>query len=98
MENLSAELVSETKSIEDAIRTLLAEHPQSTPAELAVLADKYKVLQQKMVNVSKAADKKLITTFNEKQYQRYLNLCNEAFREPIRIIPVPSMNNRTPPE
>lgn len=98
MENLRAALEITTKSIEDDIRKLLAEHPQSTPSELAVLADKYKLLQQKMVNVSRATDKKLITTFNEKQYQRYLNLCKEAFREPVRLIPVPLKNDRTPPE
>lgn len=98
MENLRSELEIETKSIEDTVRKLLDAHPQSTPTELNVLADKYKVLQQKMVNVSKATDKKFITTFNERQYQRYLSLCNEAFRKPIQVIPTPQKNDSLSPK
>lgn len=87
METLRAELEIETKSIEDEIKELFNEHPQSTPEELLVLADKYKVLQQKMVNTSKESDKKLLAVFNERQYQRYLELCHEAFRKPIMVVP-----------
>ena len=85
---LSAELEITQKSIEDEIQKLFSSHPQSTEAELITLSDKYKVLKEKMVNVSWESDKKLLETFNPKQYERYLSLCDEALRKPIRIIPI----------
>ena len=88
MEAWRAALEIETKAIEEDIQKLFNEHPQSTPAELTTLAEKYKVLQQKIVATSKATDKKLLAIFNEKQYDRYLVLCNEAFRTPIQVVPV----------
>ena len=87
LETLRGELAVETKSIEDQIEKLLAEHPQSTEEELMKLADKYKVLQQKIVKASYESDKKLLSEFNAKQYDRYLQLCNAAIRRPISIIP-----------
>jgi len=88
MEELRAELEITAKTIEDDIQKLFDNHPQSSPEELTTLAGKYKVLQQKLVNASFESDKRLLGTFNEKQYQRYLILCNEALRDPIRIVPV----------
>jgi len=88
MEALRAELEIKAKTIEDDIQKLFDNHPQSSPEELTTLAGKYKVLQQKLVEASFESDKKLLGTFNEKQYQRYLILCDEALRDPIRIIPI----------
>ncbi len=88
MENLRAELEIKAKTIEDEIQKLFDHHPQSSPEELTTLAGKYKVLQQELVVASFKSDKKLLETFNEKQYLRYLNLCNEALRDPIRIVPI----------
>jgi hypothetical protein len=87
MEALRGDLEIERKSVEEQIEKLLAEHPQSKEEDLIVLADKYKVLQQKLVNISKAGDKKLLETFNSRQYERYLELCNEAIRRPIVVTP-----------
>jgi aminoglycoside phosphotransferase family enzyme len=87
METLRGELAVETKSVEDQIEKLLAEHPQSTEEDLIKLADKYKVLQQKIVNASYESDKKLLSQFNPKQYERYLQLCKAAIRRPIAVIP-----------
>lgn len=88
MEVWRAELEIETKVVEDDIQKLFDNQPQSTPAELTTLADKYKVLQQKIVDASMATDKMLLSVFNEKQYDRYLNLCDEAYRRPIKIVPI----------
>lgn len=87
METLRGELAVETKSVEDQIEKLLAEHPQSSEEDLIKLADKYKVLQQKIVNASYESDKKLLSQFNPKQYERYLQLCKTAIRRPIAVIP-----------
>ncbi len=56
------------------------------------------MLQQKIVATSKATDKKLLSTFNEKQYDRYLVLCNEAFRAPIQVVPVRQKDTVVDPE
>ncbi len=85
MQVWSAELKIETSAIEDSIQKLLDQHPQSTPDELIILADKYKVLQQKIVDASFSADKRLLSVFNERQYDRYLALCYDAIRTPIEI-------------
>ena len=74
-------------NMEEEIKKFFVEHPQSTEAEMIVLAEKYKKLQQKMVDLSKENDTKLLETFNAKQYERYKSLCNEAFRDPIHVIP-----------
>jgi hypothetical protein len=88
METWRAELAIETKIIEEAIQKLFETQPQSTPEELTALADKYKVLKEKMVKASAATDKKLLEVFNKKQYERYLGLCTEALRRPIKVVPL----------
>lgn len=88
MEALRDTLLTTQQSIEEDIQKLFSSHPQSTEAELITLSDKYKVLKEKMVNISWESDKELLQTFNPKQYDRYLNLCAEALRKPIEIIPV----------
>jgi len=87
MEALQGELEIETNTIEAQIEKLLAEHPQSTEINLLAMGDKYKVLQQKLVQASYQSDKKLLATFNSKQYERYLQLCKAAIRRPIKVIP-----------
>ena len=88
MEQLRSELDIKAKTVEADIQKLFEQHPQSSPEELTTLAGKYKVLQQELVAASFSSDKKLLATFNEKQYQRYLSLCNEALRDPIRVVPI----------
>ncbi len=88
MGNLKGELQITKKVLEDEIQKLFDTHPQSTQQELITLSDKYKDLKQKMVDAAWEADKQLLATFNPKQYQRYLDLCNEALRKPIKIMPV----------
>lgn len=88
METLRGELEIKTKGIEEEIQKLFDQQPQSTEEELITLAEKYKVLEQKLVNASWESDKKLLATFNTRQYERYTALCQEAFRKPIKVVPV----------
>lgn len=98
METLAAELAIETKVIEDEIQKLFDNHPQSTPEELETLSNKYKVFQEKIVMASKATDKMLLSSFNEKQYERYLELCYEALRRPIKVKPISLTDTISTPE
>ncbi len=96
MEELRGELEITTKSLEDEIQKLFASHPQGTEAELITLSDKYKILKEKLVSASRESDKKLLETFNQKQYERYKSLCYEAVREPIKITPISYKDSDTP--
>ncbi|WP_091866749.1 hypothetical protein [Pricia antarctica] len=87
LETLRRLLAVETGHLEERIEKLLAEHPQSTQDELIKMADKYKVLQQEIVTVSYESDKKFLSEFNAKQYERYLQLCRAAIRRPIAVVP-----------
>jgi CRISPR/Cas system-associated protein endoribonuclease Cas2 len=93
MEVWQAELQLKTKALEDEIQLLLDTHPQSSPQELTTLADKYQQLQQKIVNVSRETDVSLLSIFNEKQYERYIMLCDEARRRPIKVVPLALQGN-----
>ncbi|MRI02004.1 hypothetical protein GH721_15780 [Kriegella sp. EG-1] len=88
LEELRAKYLLASKSIDDEITKLLAEHPQSTPEELLTLAGKYRKLQLKLMQTSRDVDEELIATFNQQQYDFYLTLCHEAVRKPIVVTPV----------
>ena len=96
LETLRAELEINQNAIEEEIQKLFSTAPQSTQEELISLSDKYKVLKEKMVNAAWESDKKLLETFNPKQYERYLSLCNEALRNPIEITPMIYTDNKDP--
>ncbi|HMB64427.1 MAG TPA: hypothetical protein VKN36_15210 [Eudoraea sp.] len=96
MELLIGELQTGNKVLEDQIKELLNNHPQSTEEELITLAEKYKVLKDQMVAMSITYDRKLLGLFNERQYQRYVSLCKEAFRQPL--VPLGSVEAQVNPE
>lgn len=85
LSNWQGELEVKTKILEDQMKLLLAEHPQSEEDDLMLLAKKYKKLEKEMVELTMTYDKKLLAVFNDKQYTRYTNLCKEALREPLRV-------------
>ncbi|WP_298472715.1 hypothetical protein [uncultured Maribacter sp.] len=88
LEALQGEFKVKAKASQDEMDKLLEKHPQSSPEELTKLGEKYSVLEQNLVNLSRAADKEFLKIFNEKQYNRYLELCREAIRKPIVIKPI----------
>jgi hypothetical protein len=60
-------------------------HPQQTTEELQQLADKYKKLQEEIEANSKAFDLKLLSIFDQRQYERYVALCREAGRQAMSV-------------
>jgi len=88
MEELRASYTLAYNTFEEESQKLLDEHPQSTSDELTTLAQKYRALQVKITDASREIDKKLLSSFNQKQYDLYLSLCHEAFRRPIEVTPV----------
>lgn len=87
MEAWRAELKIERQHIEDKMKVLLNDHPQESQEDLNTLAKKFDILKEEVLTASKSYDKKLIAIFNERQYQRYANLCHEAIRTPLVVDP-----------
>lgn len=85
LETWGGELKIKTKLKEDELKQLLSEHPQSTQEDLFLLAKKYKNIEQEIIDISLSYDKKLLAIFNERQYSRYMDLCKEASRSPLRV-------------
>jgi hypothetical protein len=80
------ELELARRPIEEELRLLLIEHPQSTEADLHNLAKKYSSLNNKLIELSKEYDRKLLGIFNEKQFEYYVSLCKEASRIPLNPV------------
>ncbi|MBU2996860.1 hypothetical protein KO500_10460 [Cellulophaga baltica] len=86
LKTLKSDLKAELTILEKEEKDLFENHPQSTPEELTVLGQKHKAIENKMFEATIKYDQKLISTFNEKQYERYVLLCNTAGRSPIRAL------------
>ena len=80
----SKQLDSITTETEARIAQLFDTHPQKTDKDMADLATKYAVLKEEFVVATSRYDQKLISLFNERQYERYILLCAEAGKRPIR--------------
>jgi len=87
MINFSAELKYRNELLNNQAENILKRHPQSSAAELMVLAEKYNVIRDSMARVQRMIDIKTLKLFNKNQYLRYLELCSEAFRQPFRVVP-----------
>ena len=86
LDSLRNQLISERDLQEGEVKKLLETHPQSTPEELLVLARKHKALEDSMFETTITYDQKFISLFNERQYERYVLLCQSANRTPIGIL------------
>lgn len=86
LEEFKAALEIETRLLDEERKNLFENHPQSTPEDLTALGAKYKVLEERMKQVFKKYDLKLLALFNEKQYQRYVTLCQEVSRQPLVVV------------
>jgi len=89
MNEWTAKLKLSNKVYQDEITQLFDTHPQSKTEDLEALATKYKVLKDQVLANAKEYDIRLLELFNPKQYDRYLELCAAANRNPFQIIPQP---------
>jgi hypothetical protein len=87
LEEFKSALEIETRLLDGERKNLFENHPQSTPEDLTALGEKYKVLEERMKQVFKKYDLKLLALFNERQYQRYITLCQEVSRQPLMVVP-----------
>ncbi len=83
LRNWGAELHVRNEFLENRARWLLKNHPQSTTEDIVKMSDEYKAVLDSMRSNMRMLDRRLLSTFNEKQYNLYVMLCNEVLRNPI---------------
>ena len=83
LKHLSAELKYRNEPFLVRMERLLERHKESSPDELMKMSYTYKAYLDSLDNNMRIVDKKLLTTFNTEQYNRYVTLCNYAQRAPI---------------
>lgn len=87
LEEFQAAVSKEIQLVDEEIETLFEAHPQSTPEDLIAFGTKHKVLEDRVKDIFRKYDLKLLALFNEKQYQRYISLCEEVSRQPLVAVP-----------
>ena len=81
---LAAEYQKNSLLIQKQVDQLFESHPQGNPEDLQLMARKFDSLKIQLSSMSRSYDQKLLGLFNEKQYEVYLQLCNEVMRKPLR--------------
>lgn len=85
--DFKGELKHRNELLNAQLEDITTRHPQSTVEELTALAGKYNGIMDSLRLVQATIDKKVLATFNQKQYDLYLSLCKEAKRKPYVVIP-----------
>lgn len=85
MKNWGAELKIRNEILKDQADFLLKKHIQSSPEDLVAMSYKYKDILDSMKQNMRMLDKRLLSTFNGKQYNFYLKLCDQLTLLPIYI-------------
>lgn len=83
----SEEVKYRQEILDNKLENIQESHPQSTVSELSKLATEYSSIMDSMALVQIMVDKRLLSLFNEKQYTLYRNLCREASRSPLVVVP-----------
>ncbi|WP_133248439.1 hypothetical protein [Flagellimonas aquimarina] len=85
MRNWSAELRIRNEILKNQAEFLLKKHAQSSPEDLVAMSQKYKDILDSMKQNVLRQDKRLLSIFNEKQYNFYLELCSQLTLQPIYV-------------
>ncbi len=85
LKNWSAELKVRNDHLKNQAEYLLKRHAQSSPEDLMNISYKYRDLLDSMKQNSRMLDKRLLSIFNDRQYNFYIKLCNQLTLRPIYI-------------
>nr|WP_299384425.1 hypothetical protein [Allomuricauda sp.] len=85
LRNWSAELKVRNQYLKDKAKHLLRRHAQSSPEDLMAVSYQYKDLLDSMKQNVIMLDKRLLSVFNDRQYNLYLELCNQLTLRPIYV-------------
>ncbi len=85
LRNWSAELKVRNDILKDQAKYLLKRRGQASPEDLMAVSYKYKDLLDSMRQNSRMLDKRLLSIFNDKQYNLYIDLCSQLTLRPIYV-------------
>lgn len=83
LKNWGAELKFRNEVFKIRAEKLLKNHAQKSPEDLLNLSFKYRSLLDSMRSNLRMLDKRMLSTFNDKQYNLYIELCNSVLMSPI---------------
>ena len=83
LKNWGAELKFRNEIFELKAKNLLQNHAQASPEDLLKMSYDYKAVLDSMAANMRLLDKRMLGTFNNKQYNLYIMLCNQLSRSPI---------------
>ena len=81
----SAELKVRNDILKDQAKYLMKQHEASSPEVLMTVSTKYKGLLDSMRQNLRMLDTRMLSVFNDKQYNRYLELCGLLALRPIYV-------------
>ncbi|MCL6265247.1 hypothetical protein [Flagellimonas myxillae] len=85
LRNWSAEVKVRNGYLKDQAKYLLKRHAQSSPEDLMGMSYKYRGLLDSMRQNVRLLDKRLLSLFNDQQYNLYLEFCGQLTLRPIYI-------------
>ncbi|WP_190809368.1 hypothetical protein [Flagellimonas sp. S3867] len=85
LKNWSAELKIRNELLKDQAKFILKRNAQSSPEDLLSISYKYRSLLDSMKQNVRMLDKRLLSIFNDKQYNLYMDLCGQMMLQPIHL-------------
>nr|WP_299343526.1 hypothetical protein [Allomuricauda sp.] len=85
MKNWSAELNVRNTLLKDKAKRLLKQHEESSPEALIQMSMEYKTILDSMRANVLMIDKRLLSVFNKRQYDLYVELCSSISMHPIFV-------------
>lgn len=85
LKNWSAELKIRNDIFKGKAEYLMKQNEESSPEVLVEVSKKYQSFIDSMAKNVRMMDKRLLTSFNKAQYERYLKLCRQMTLRPIHI-------------
>lgn len=85
LKNWSAELTYRNELLKDQAKFLLKRNAESSPEAMLSLSYKYRGLLDSMKQNVRMLDKRLLSIFNDKQYNLYMELCGQMMLQPIHL-------------
>ena len=85
LRNWSAELKVRNTYLKDKAKVLLKRNETSPPNVLMEMSYEYRELLDSMRSNIRMIDRRLLGTFNKKQYDLYVELCGVIAMDPMRV-------------
>ncbi len=85
LKSWSAELKVRNDILKDKAKYLMKKNEESSPEVLLTVSKEYGSIMDSMKRNVRMIDKRLLTSFNKAQYERYVKLCSQLALRPIHI-------------